>query len=189
MRRVREDRRAMGAPPDLPACGATLCCDSSPNRHATKHARAAAHPVIASAEPGERWLTAIPTTRSPSMRVRCSGVSRSVDARRCSWERFRRPYLTAATAAASRRIAFVDLLRRERAERQAQEPRAPPPSGKNARPSARFTPRAAAAARTAVSGHALRQGQRHEEPTLRTGRDRVRHVPVEAPEAGIEPRP
>ena len=37
-------------------CGVTLCCDSSPNRHATKHARARQHPVIASAEPGERWL-------------------------------------------------------------------------------------------------------------------------------------
>lgn len=37
-------------------CGATLCCDSSPNRHASKHARAADHPVVASAEPGERWL-------------------------------------------------------------------------------------------------------------------------------------
>lgn len=37
-------------------CGATLCCDSSPNRHATRHARASGHPVIASAEPGENWL-------------------------------------------------------------------------------------------------------------------------------------
>lgn len=37
-------------------CSATLCCDSSPNRHATKHAHASGHPVIASAEPGERWL-------------------------------------------------------------------------------------------------------------------------------------
>lgn len=37
-------------------CGATLCCDNSPNRHATAHASATAHPVIASAEPGERWL-------------------------------------------------------------------------------------------------------------------------------------
>ena len=37
-------------------CGATLCCDSSPNRHASVHAQAAGHPVIASAEPGERWL-------------------------------------------------------------------------------------------------------------------------------------
>jgi len=37
-------------------CGATLCCDSSPNQHASKHARTSGHPVIASAEPGERWL-------------------------------------------------------------------------------------------------------------------------------------
>ena len=37
-------------------CGVTLCCDSSPNRHASKHARAIGHPVIASAEVGERWL-------------------------------------------------------------------------------------------------------------------------------------
>jgi hypothetical protein len=37
-------------------CGATLCCDSSPNKHATKHAHASEHPVVASAEPGERWL-------------------------------------------------------------------------------------------------------------------------------------
>jgi len=37
-------------------CGGTHCCDSSPNRHATKHFRATSHPVVASAEPGERWL-------------------------------------------------------------------------------------------------------------------------------------
>jgi hypothetical protein len=37
-------------------CGVTLCCDSSPNRHATRHAQSSGHPVIASAEPGERWL-------------------------------------------------------------------------------------------------------------------------------------
>jgi hypothetical protein len=37
-------------------CGVTLCCDSSPNRHASKHARSSGHPVIASAERGERWL-------------------------------------------------------------------------------------------------------------------------------------
>jgi hypothetical protein len=41
-------------------CGATLCCDSSPNRHATKHVRASGHPVIASAEPGEQWLYCYP---------------------------------------------------------------------------------------------------------------------------------
>ena len=41
-------------------CGVTLCCDSSPNKHATKHARATTHPVVASAEPGERWLYCYP---------------------------------------------------------------------------------------------------------------------------------
>jgi len=41
-------------------CGVTLCGDSSPNRHASRHARAANHPVIASAEPGERWLYCYP---------------------------------------------------------------------------------------------------------------------------------
>jgi hypothetical protein len=37
-------------------CGVTRCCDSSPNRHARAHHEATGHPVIASAEPGERWL-------------------------------------------------------------------------------------------------------------------------------------
>jgi len=41
-------------------CGETRCCDSSPNRHASKHARSSAHPVVASAEPGERWLYCYP---------------------------------------------------------------------------------------------------------------------------------
>jgi len=41
-------------------CGSTLCCDSSPNQHATQHAHATSHPVIASAEPGERWLYCYP---------------------------------------------------------------------------------------------------------------------------------
>ena len=41
-------------------CGVTRCCDSSPNRHATKHAKESHHPVIASAEPGERWLYCYP---------------------------------------------------------------------------------------------------------------------------------
>ena len=37
-------------------CGVTLCCDSSPNRHATQHFHATGHPVVISAEPNERWL-------------------------------------------------------------------------------------------------------------------------------------
>lgn len=37
-------------------CGVTLCCDSSPNKHASKHAHHTGHPVIASGEIDERWL-------------------------------------------------------------------------------------------------------------------------------------
>ena len=37
-------------------CGHVGCCDSSPNRHASKHAAASGHPVAASFEPGEDWL-------------------------------------------------------------------------------------------------------------------------------------
>lgn len=36
-------------------CGATLCCDSSPNKHASTHARKDGHPVAISAERGEQW--------------------------------------------------------------------------------------------------------------------------------------
>ncbi|MEM9856114.1 MAG: UBP-type zinc finger domain-containing protein [Bacteroidota bacterium] len=36
-------------------CGITLCCDSSPNQHASKHASSHAHPVVISAEPNETW--------------------------------------------------------------------------------------------------------------------------------------
>ena len=37
------------------SCGHVGCCDSSPNRHATKHFRQTEHPVIKSFEPGEEW--------------------------------------------------------------------------------------------------------------------------------------
>ena len=37
-------------------CGHIGCCDSSKNRHATKHFRQTQHPVIRSAERGEKWL-------------------------------------------------------------------------------------------------------------------------------------
>ena len=36
-------------------CGHVGCCDSSPQRHATKHFEATGHPVMASAQPGEDW--------------------------------------------------------------------------------------------------------------------------------------
>lgn len=37
-------------------CGVTLCCDSSPHTHMTKHFHETGHPVVISAEPGEKWL-------------------------------------------------------------------------------------------------------------------------------------
>jgi uncharacterized UBP type Zn finger protein len=36
-------------------CGHVGCCDSSPNRHATKHFHQSQHPIVASYEPDERW--------------------------------------------------------------------------------------------------------------------------------------
>jgi uncharacterized UBP type Zn finger protein len=36
-------------------CGRVGCCDSSPNRHASRHAREAEHPIVSSAESGEDW--------------------------------------------------------------------------------------------------------------------------------------
>jgi hypothetical protein len=37
-------------------CGHVGCCDSSPNRHASGHAREASHPIVRSLEPGEDWM-------------------------------------------------------------------------------------------------------------------------------------
>jgi Zn-finger in ubiquitin-hydrolases and other protein len=37
-------------------CGHIGCCDSSPSQHASKHAQATGHPIIASFEPGEDWF-------------------------------------------------------------------------------------------------------------------------------------
>jgi uncharacterized UBP type Zn finger protein len=36
-------------------CGHVGCCDSSINRHASKHAGATGHPIVRSAQPGETW--------------------------------------------------------------------------------------------------------------------------------------
>ena len=36
-------------------CGNVGCCDSSPGKHARKHARRAEHPIVQSFEPGEDW--------------------------------------------------------------------------------------------------------------------------------------
>ena len=36
-------------------CGKIGCCDSSKNRHATKHYHSTQHPIVRSVEPGEEW--------------------------------------------------------------------------------------------------------------------------------------
>jgi uncharacterized UBP type Zn finger protein len=36
-------------------CGHVGCCDSSKNKHATKHFQSAGHPIMQSIEPGEDW--------------------------------------------------------------------------------------------------------------------------------------
>ena len=62
--RVCEDCVKMGAHwvhlRTCQSCGGTRCCDSSPNKHASKHAKSSQHGVISSAEPGERWLYCYP---------------------------------------------------------------------------------------------------------------------------------
>jgi uncharacterized UBP type Zn finger protein len=37
------------------SCGHIGCCDSSPNKHATKHFQGTGHPIVRSYEPGEDW--------------------------------------------------------------------------------------------------------------------------------------
>jgi len=38
------------------SCGHVGCCDSSKNKHATKHFHHSHHPIVKSVEPGEDWL-------------------------------------------------------------------------------------------------------------------------------------
>jgi uncharacterized UBP type Zn finger protein len=37
-------------------CGHVGCCDSSKNKHATKHFHGTKHPLVRSIEPGESWI-------------------------------------------------------------------------------------------------------------------------------------
>ena len=37
-------------------CGHVGCCDSSKNKHATKHFHATQHPIMRSLERGETWM-------------------------------------------------------------------------------------------------------------------------------------
>ncbi len=38
------------------SCGHVGCCDSSKNKHATKHFHATQHPIAQSIQPGENWM-------------------------------------------------------------------------------------------------------------------------------------
>jgi uncharacterized UBP type Zn finger protein len=58
------------------ACGHIGCCDSSPGRHASGHARETGHPLMRSVQPGEDWgwcfvdqamLATLPVSGEPSI--------------------------------------------------------------------------------------------------------------------------
>ena len=48
------------------SCGHVGCCDSSKNRHATKHFHSSKHPLIRSIEPGENWVWCYVDDLSPA---------------------------------------------------------------------------------------------------------------------------
>jgi CPA1 family monovalent cation:H+ antiporter len=41
-------------------CGHVGCCDSSPNKHATRHNAETGHPIVRSFQPGEDWRWCYP---------------------------------------------------------------------------------------------------------------------------------
>ncbi|PYX52727.1 MAG: hypothetical protein DMG76_28465 [Acidobacteria bacterium] len=47
------------------SCGHVGCCDSSKNKHATKHFKSSTHPLIRSIEPGESWMWCYVDEMSP----------------------------------------------------------------------------------------------------------------------------
>jgi uncharacterized UBP type Zn finger protein len=47
------------------SCGHVGCCDSSKNKHATKHFKLSKHPLIRSIEPGESWMWCYVDETSP----------------------------------------------------------------------------------------------------------------------------
>ena len=42
------------------SCGHVGCCDSSRNKHATRHFQSSDHPLVQSFEPGEDWYWCYP---------------------------------------------------------------------------------------------------------------------------------
>ena len=56
LRGMPEDRQRVAASAESAArCGHVGCCDDSPNKHATKHFHATAHPIIEGYDPPEGW--------------------------------------------------------------------------------------------------------------------------------------
>jgi uncharacterized UBP type Zn finger protein len=47
------------------SCGHVGCCDSSKNKHATKHFHSSKHPLIRSIESGETWMWCYVDQMSP----------------------------------------------------------------------------------------------------------------------------
>ena len=70
LRGVPGRRRRLGAPADLPECGKVGCCDTSPNRHASRHADEAGHPIMRS----HRARRGLVVVRRRRARVRPGGV-------------------------------------------------------------------------------------------------------------------
>jgi len=58
-------------------CGSVGCCDSSKNKHATKHFHATKHPLMRSVEPGESWVWCYVDEISPGEIVRGEFVAES----------------------------------------------------------------------------------------------------------------
>ena len=46
-------------------CGHVGCCDSSKNKHATRHFHRTTHPLMRSIEPGETWMWCYVDEMSP----------------------------------------------------------------------------------------------------------------------------
>ena len=47
------------------SCGRVGCCDSSKNKHATRHFHSTKHPLMRSIEPGESWIWCYVDEMSP----------------------------------------------------------------------------------------------------------------------------
>jgi hypothetical protein len=56
LRRVSENWRLVGSLRECLIGGHVSCCDSSPNRHVTKHFYATEYPLVQSFQPGEHWI-------------------------------------------------------------------------------------------------------------------------------------